>query len=70
MPGETQPLTLTVDDDIREGGGRISMVSKLGEHTTVIVPNSGSTMVLRVTRRGYFIGAWSARCAAMAGVIN
>lgn len=30
MPGETQRLTLTVDDDVCEGGGVISMMSMLG----------------------------------------
>lgn len=36
MPGETVRLTLTVDDDICEGGGRISMVSMLGEKNKYI----------------------------------
>lgn len=35
MPGDTQRLTLTVDDDICEGGGLISMVSMLGEQTQI-----------------------------------
>ena len=36
MPGETQRLTLTVDDELCEGGGKISMVSMLGERTRIV----------------------------------
>lgn len=31
MPGETTRLTLTVDEDVCEGGGVISMASMLGD---------------------------------------
>lgn len=36
MPGETQYITLTVDEKICEGGGLISMVSMLGKKTILL----------------------------------
>lgn len=37
MPGETTRLTLTVDEDVCEGGGVISMASMLGDLTYLSV---------------------------------